>query len=41
MSKQGTASKRICVILMTPQKLEVNKRLESGTSQSCYDIIQH
>jgi len=26
---------------MTPQKLEVIKRFESGTSQSCYDFIQH
>jgi len=26
---------------MTPQKLEVIKRLEIGTSQSCCDCIQH
>lgn len=32
MSKPGTACQRKCIILVTPQKLEVIKRLESGTS---------
>jgi hypothetical protein len=41
MSKQGTACKRKRVILTTPQELEIIRRLENGTGQSCYDFIKH
>jgi hypothetical protein len=40
ISKQDTANKRKHLTLMIPQKLEINRRLESGQSQSVV-FIQH
>jgi hypothetical protein len=33
MSKQGTASKRMCLTLKILQKLKIIRRLESGSNQ--------